>query len=177
MTIEKIYLGGGCFWCIEAVFRNINGIISAQSGYMGGHIKNPSYREVCNGTTGHAEVVCITFDQSVVKTEQVLEIFWNAHDPTTLNRQGADRGTQYRSAIFCTSQAQLTEALESAESVASQLWSDPVVTEIRMATDFYPAEDYHNDYFYLHPEQSYCSIVIAPKVKKVNNKFSHLIKS
>jgi peptide-methionine (S)-S-oxide reductase len=176
MATELIYFGGGCFWCVEAVFKKISGVLQVQSGYMGGHIKNPSYREVCNGTTGHAEVVAVTFDNEKISLEQLLEVFWNAHDPTTLNRQGADKGTQYRSAIFCITETQLNAAEKSAATIAAVLWEDPVVTEIKMSSDFYPAEDYHNNYFELHPEQAYCSIVIAPKVNKVKKQFSEIIK-
>jgi peptide-methionine (S)-S-oxide reductase len=176
MATELIYFGGGCFWCIEAVFKKISGVLMVQSGYMGGHIKNPSYREVCNGTTGHAEVVAVSFDNKKISLEQLLEVFWNAHDPTTLNRQGADKGTQYRSAIFCTTESQLNTTEKSAATIAASLWDDPVVTELKMASDFYPAEDYHHNYFELHPDQAYCSIVIAPKVNKVKKQFAEIIK-
>lgn len=172
MSLEKVYLGGGCFWCLEAVYQQVAGVQSVVSGYMGGHIKNPCYREVCTGMTGHAEVVEIVFDTDIICFEDILEIFWNIHDPTTLNRQGADKGTQYRSVVFCTTDTQLQKAVISKHETGQSLWADPIVTEIKPAEVFYPAEDYHQNYFNDHPEQSYCSIVIAPKISKFRKQFS-----
>lgn len=174
--VETIYLGAGCFWCVEAVFDKLNGVHKVVSGYMGGHVKNPCYREVCNGTTGHAEVIKVDFDAEIISLETLLEVFWTTHDPTTLNRQGADRGTQYRSAIFYTSDVQKEKAIWSKSNVANTYWDDTIVTEITLADVFYPAEDYHQDYYNLNPNQTYCSIVIPPKINKLKQKFSHLLK-
>ncbi len=174
--VETIYLGAGCFWCVEAVFDRLNGVHKVVSGYMGGHVKNPCYREVCNGTTGHAEVIKVDFDAEIISLETLLEVFWTTHDPTTLNRQGADRGTQYRSSIFYTSDVQKEKAICSKSNVANTYWDDPIVTEITLADVFYPAEDYHQDYYNLNPNQTYCSIVIPPKINKLKQKFSHLLK-
>jgi len=173
--MEVIYLGAGCFWCVEAVFQRLIGVSEVVSGYMGGSVKNPAYREVCNGTTGHAEVIKVVFDESQITIEDILTVFWATHDPTTLNRQGADRGTQYRSAIFYTSEAQMEVAKQSKSDCATQLWSDPIVTEITAASVFYAAEAYHQNYFNQNSQQSYCSIVINPKLKKFREHFSHLI--
>jgi len=169
-------LGGGCFWCIEAAFSKLKGVISVRSGYSGGQIKHPSYKEVCRGTTGHAEVVQIEFDPGIISFETLLEVFWTVHDPTTLNRQGGDVGTQYRSAIFYHDQYQKQIAEKSIEQVANALWNNPVVTEIVPFETFYEAEPYHQDYFDLNPEAAYCSLVINPKIKKVRDKFHHLLK-
>lgn len=176
IKMETVYLGAGCFWCVEAVFQKLKGVVSVASGYMGGHIKNPAYREVCNGTTGHAEVIEVVYDPSVISFDTLLEVFWTTHDPTTLNRQGADRGTQYRSAIFYTTDNQKDISMDSKTNVASTLWNDPIVTEIVPADVFYKAEDYHQNYFETNPEQSYCAIVIPPKINKLKQKFSQLIK-
>ena len=163
---ETATLGGGCFWCIEAVFTRIDGVKSVVSGYAGGHKENPTYEEVCSGTTGHAEVVQIQFDPKVIGLEQVLELFWKAHDPTTLNRQGADVGSQYRSIILYNSKDQALVA-ERSKALAGQNISDPIVTEIAPLTDFYPAENYHQDYYRNNPHAGYCSFVIRPKLQKL----------
>ena len=159
-------IGGGCFWCTEAVFEQIDGIMSVISGYAGGQIKNPTYKDICTGKTGHAEVIKIHFDPKKVSFSQILEIFGNAHDPTTLNRQGADVGTQYRSTIMFYDEKQKKEAELWKEKLTSKL-VDSVVTEIVPAPKFYPAEDYHQDYYAKNPEQGYCSFVIRPKLKKL----------
>jgi len=165
---EKATLGGGCFWCTEAVFKEVKGVVEVQPGYSGGHVKNPAYREVTTGRTGHAEVIQITFDPVVVSFEKLLEYFFATHDPTTLNRQGADVGTQYRSAIFYHSPEQKL----AAEKVILQLENErvydrPVVTEVTPFTAFYMAEDYHKDYFERNGGQPYCRLVVAPKVDKI----------
>ena len=159
-------IGGGCFWCTEAVFEQIDGIMSVISGYAGGQIKNPTYKDICTGKTGHAEVIKIHFDPQKVSFSQILEIFGNAHDPTTLNRQGADVGTQYRSTIMFYDEKQKKEAELWKEKLTSKL-VDSVVTEIVPAPKFYPAEEYHQDYYAKNPEQGYCSFVIRPKLKKL----------
>jgi peptide-methionine (S)-S-oxide reductase len=163
---EIATLGGGCFWCVEAVYSRIDGIKAVVSGYAGGRKENPTYEEVCSGTTGHAEVVQIRFDPKVIGYEEVLDLFWKAHDPTTLDRQGADVGSQYRSIILYDSEAQ-REAAERSKALAAENFSDPIVTEIVPLTDFYPAEDYHQDYYRNNPHAGYCSIVIRPKLQKL----------
>ena len=173
---EMATLAAGCFWCIEAIFEELEGVISVESGYMGGHVKNPTYREVCNGHTGHAEVARIVFDPSVISYELILEVFWSTHDPTTLNRQGNDVGTQYRSVIFFHSDEQKEKAFKSRKEVASQLWDDPIVTEIRKAVTYYPAEDYHQNYFALNPNQGYCRVIINPKLQKFRKQFADKLK-
>ncbi len=174
--METIYLGAGCFWCVEAVFQRLQGVVSVASGYMGGHIKNPAYREVCTGMTGHAEVIEVVFDPNVISLSTLLQVFWTTHDPTTLNRQGADRGTQYRSGIFYTTENQKDIAIESRDNIASTLWEDPIVTEISKAGAFYKAEGTHQNYYESNTEQSYCTFVISPKINKLKQKFSHLLK-
>lgn len=173
--MEVATLGSGCFWCTEAIFQGLKGVSRAESGYSGGSVKNPSYKEVCNGTTGHAEVVQVTFDPSVISFAEILDVFWNTHDPTTLNRQGNDVGTQYRSAIFYHSEEQKRTA-EASRAHAAKYFTDPIVTEITPFETFYPAEDYHRDYFRLNGQQPYCNIVIRPKVEKFRNKYSRLLK-
>lgn len=174
---EIAILGAGCFWCIETIFQQLKGVQSVKSGYSGGFIKNPAYREVCNGTTGHAEVAEIIFDPEVVSFTEILEVFWKVHDPTTLNRQGADVGTQYRSAIFYTSEEQKEIANTLKERLnSSGVYANPVVTEITAFKVFYPAEDYHNDYFNLHGEEQYCKFVIQPKVDKFKAIFKDKLK-
>jgi peptide-methionine (S)-S-oxide reductase len=163
---EVATLGGGCFWCIEAVYTRIDGITAVVSGYAGGHKENPTYEEVCSGNTGHAEVVQIQFDPKVISFEQVLDLFWKAHDPTTVNRQGADVGSQYRSIILFNSEAQ-ARAAERSKANAAKNFSDPVVTEIAPLTDFYPAESYHQEYYRNNPHAGYCSFVIRPKLQKM----------
>jgi peptide-methionine (S)-S-oxide reductase len=176
-SLEKATFGAGCFWCVEAVFQQVKGVSKVQSGYSGGQIKNPSYKEVCQGTTGHAEVCQIEFDPRVVSFADLLEIFLGTHDPTTLNRQGADVGTQYRSAVFYHSEKQkeLAELAIKAGN-ASGNWEDPIVTEVTAFQSFYPAENYHDDYFNLHGEQPYCQMVIRPKVDKFKKTFGEYLK-
>lgn len=167
-NLETITLGAGCFWCTEAVFQCIPGVVKLKSGYMGGQSPNPTYEEVCTGTTGHAEVVQVSFDPAVTSLEEILKVFWKLHDPTTLNRQGADVGTQYRSAIFFSNPEQQAVAERSRDEAAPQ-FKDPIVTEITCASAFYPAESYHDDYYRRNPNAGYCRIVIQPKVKKFQN--------
>ncbi|GAB4192457.1 MAG: peptide-methionine (S)-S-oxide reductase MsrA [Roseiflexaceae bacterium] len=164
---EVATLGGGCFWCLEAVFDQVKGVESVESGYAGGRVPNPSYRQVCSGSTGHAEVVQITFDPSVVSFRDLLQVFFTIHDPTTLNRQGADIGTQYRSAIFYHSPEQKAVAGQVISELGQQkLWDDPIVTEVVPLDTFYIAEDYHQEYFARNGDQPYCRAVVAPKVAK-----------
>jgi peptide-methionine (S)-S-oxide reductase len=164
--LEIATFGGGCFWCAEAVFQRIPGVKSVVSGFAGGTTPNPSYEDVCTGTTGHAEVIQITFDPSVITYDKLLEIFWEAHDPTTLNRQGADVGTQYRSIILYSSDAQKIAA-EKSKAENAKHFSDPIVTQIVPLTKFYSAEDYHQNYYNLHQNQGYCQFVIGPKLRKL----------
>jgi peptide-methionine (S)-S-oxide reductase len=169
---EIATLGGGCFWCLEAVFEQLRGVEKVESGYSGGTVDRPNYRQVCGGDTGHAEVVQVTFDPSAVSFREVLEVFFATHDPTTLNRQGADEGTQYRSAIFYHSEAQRETAGKLiAELEASGTWRDPIVTEVEPAKEFFKAEDYHQGYFRDNPAQPYCQAVINPKVAKFRKRF------
>lgn len=165
MKTEKIILGGGCFWCLEAVYLLADGIISAVSGYSGGHQENPTYREVCEETTGHVEVVLLEFDPDKISLNSILEVFWLIHDPTSLNRQGADEGTQYRSAVYYTEDSQKDIIMNSVQSHQKTL-EKKIVTEIRKAEKFYPAEEYHKNYYNLNPETSYCRYVIRPKLEK-----------
>jgi len=165
--------GGGCFWCVEAVFELVDGVVSATSGYAGGRVPNPTYQAVCTGATGHAEVVQLAFDPAGVSYEQLLDLFWIAHDPTTLNRQGADEGTQYRSVIFFSDDAQRLAA-EKSKVAAQAKFSQPIVTEIAPLTKFYPAEGYHQDYYRANPQQPYCSVAIAPKVAKLRGQIAEL---
>lgn len=175
-SLETITLGAGCFWCVEAVFEQLDGVHSAVSGYMGGHIKNPGYREVCTGRTGHAEVVQVTYDASRIALSDLLAVFFATHDPTSLNRQGADVGTQYRSAIFYSSEAQLATA-DAALQQAQGEFENMIVTEISPVSAFYPAEDYHQAYYELNGEAPYCRAVIAPKMQKFRKQFEPLLKS
>jgi peptide-methionine (S)-S-oxide reductase len=163
---EQATFGAGCFWCVEAVFERLDGVTSVVAGYAGGHTINPTYEEVCSGTTGHAEVAQITFDPSKISYEQLLDVLWQAHDPTTLNRQEADVGTQYRSVIFYHSDRQKTAA-EISRKNAQKLFDDPIVTEIQPLTKFYKAENYHQDYFKNNPNAPYCVFVIKPKLRKL----------
>lgn len=165
--LEKATFGAGCFWCIEAVFQRIDGVQSVVPGYAGGAKENPTYKEVCSGTTGHAEVAQITFDPSKVSYEKLLEVFWQAHDPTTLNRQGADQGTQYRSVIFYFDENQKVAA-EKSKKTAQQEFEHPIVTEIQPLKKFYEAEDYHHNYYNDNAFQPYCQFVIKPKLKKLH---------
>jgi peptide-methionine (S)-S-oxide reductase len=174
---EVATLGGGCFWCLEAAYEVLNGVESVVSGYAGGDIKNPTYREVCSGRTGHAEVVQLTFDPEVISYRDILEIFFTIHDPTTLNRQGADVGTQYRSVIFYHSPEQRATAEEvMRELTAGEVFDRPLVTQLESLPTFYRAEDYHQGYFRNNPGQAYCSFVVAPKVAKVRQKYQALLK-
>ncbi|MCE2503298.1 MAG: peptide-methionine (S)-S-oxide reductase MsrA [Chlorobi bacterium] len=177
MTSHKTTtLGGGCFWCVEAIMLRLNGVISAVSGYSGGKTDNPSYQDVCSGTTGYAEVVQVTFDPEVISFEDILKVFFHTHDPTTLNRQGADVGTQYRSVIFYHNEGQKQIAeLKKAEVDASDLWPNPIVTEIAPFEKFYPAENYHQNYFDTNPDQPYCMAVIDPKVRKFMKNFAEKV--
>lgn len=170
-------LAGGCFWCLEAVFDELNGVITVESGYSGGYVENPSYREVCNGNTGHAEVVQVTFDPSVISYRELLTVFFTIHDPTTLNRQGADVGTQYRSAIFWHNESQRAEAEAVIHEILdAKLWTDPIVTEVAPFTRFYMAEDDHQEYFAKNPAQPYCRAVVGPKVVKFRKQFVDRLK-
>lgn len=172
--MEKATFGAGCFWCVEAVFQNLKGVHKAESGYAGGEVENPTYNQVTSGKTGHAEVVQISFDPAVISFAELLEIFWKTHDPTTLNRQGADVGTQYRSVIFYHSGEQRKLAEEYKEKLdKSGIWDSPVVTEISPIGKFYVAEDYHQNYFNQHTNAPYCAFVIKPKVEKVKQVFAH----
>jgi len=172
-----ITLGGGCFWCTEAVFDSVRGITDVESGYCNGHVERPRYEQVCTGSTGHAEVVRLRFDPAILSVREILEIFFATHDPTTLNRQGADVGTQYRSAIFYTSETQKTTAEAVFRQLAEEkVWDNPVVTEIKPLDVFFPAEDYHQEYFARNPYQGYCQFVVAPKVSKFKKKYAHLLK-
>lgn len=174
---DTVTLGAGCFWCVEAVFQNLNGVISVTSGYSGGTIANPSYREVCTGTTGHAEVCNIVYDPSKVSFDEILEVFWKTHDPTTMNRQGNDMGTQYRSAIFYHNEKQKEIAEKYKKELnASGAFDNPVVTEISPFTNFYKAEDYHQNYFNENGDQPYCRFVIQPKVEKFKKVFKDKLK-
>ena len=176
--LETITFGAGCFWCVEAVFQEVKGVTSAVSGYAGGHVKNVSYKEVCSGTTGHAEVVKVTFDPEIISLDEILEIFWKTHDPTTLNRQGADVGTQYRSAVFYHNDAQ-KKAAEAflAKLKGSGYYANPIVTEITALNNYYEAEGYHQDYFALnHSKDSYCRVVIQPKLDKFRKQFKDKLK-
>ena len=175
---ESVTLGGGCFWCTEAVFSELKGVEKVESGYSGGTIPNPTYQQVCTGATGHAEVVRITFDPSVISFKQLLEIFFTVHDPTTLNRQGADVGTQYRSVIFYQNADQKTTAEEVVKEVsAAGIWKAPIVTQLEPFKAFYPAETYHVDYFKNNPRQPYCQVVIAPKVRKFREHYLEQLKT
>jgi peptide-methionine (S)-S-oxide reductase len=175
--METITLGGGCFWCLEAVYDQLEGVLDVVSGYAGGHMPNPDYKTVCSGITGHAEVVKVTFDPHEITLQEILEVFFSIHDPTTLNRQGADVGTQYRSAIFFHDQAQKATAEQvMAEFQEAKIWDNPIVTEITPLDTFYPAEDYHQEYFQRNPYQGYCRAVIAPKVAKFRQKYAHRLK-
>src|SRR5215471_10377162 len=179
MANEEIaVLGGGCFWCLEAVFDRLDGVKSVESGYMGGSIDNPTYRQVCSGNTGHVEVVRVTFDPKDLSYHDLLEVFFTIHDPTTLNRQGNDLGTQYRSVIFYASDAQRQTAQQViSELNAARIWPDPIVTTVEPAKKFFIAEDYHQEYYANNSSQPYCQFVVAPKVKKIQQKFAHRMKA
>ena len=172
------YLGGGCFWCLEAVYDQVKGVQAVESGYMGGHVRKPTYREVCSGLTGHAEVVRVTFDPEQVSYRDLLDIFFAIHDPTTLNRQGNDTGTQYRSAIFYTSDEQRREAEQAIRDLESaHAYPDPIVTSVEPAGEFFLAEDYHQEYYANNPAQPYCRLVVDPKVRKFLQHFGEKAKT
>ncbi|WP_224490383.1 peptide-methionine (S)-S-oxide reductase MsrA [Robertkochia flava] len=178
MNRETAILAGGCFWCTEAVFERLEGVLSVRSGYTGGSIKNPAYREICTGRTGHAEGVMIEFNPDIISFRGLLEIFFATHDPTTLNRQGNDMGTQYRSAIFCTNSRQIEEAREFIKMLGEEgVFENKIVTTIEEAGPFYEAEDYHQDYYRLHKEQPYCRIIIDPKIKKLKQHYANKLKT
>ncbi|OUM94059.1 MAG: peptide-methionine (S)-S-oxide reductase [Firmicutes bacterium ZCTH02-B6] len=170
-------LGGGCFWCLEAVFEQLRGVLRVQPGYSGGHVPHPTYEQVCTGTTGHAEVVQVTFDPEVITYPELLEVFFAIHDPTTPDRQGEDVGPQYRSIILYHDEGQRQAALEMIRTLeASRRWPDPIVTQVVPFEAFYPAEDYHREYFRRNPNQGYCRLVIGPKVVKFRQQFAHKLK-
>ncbi|WP_218243709.1 peptide-methionine (S)-S-oxide reductase MsrA [Comamonas fluminis] len=177
MTVQTIYLGGGCFWCTEAVFDRVRGIVDVESGYANGHLDHPSYEDICTGQTGHAEVVKLEYDADVISLRDLLLIFFATHDPTTLNRQGNDVGTQYRSAIYTTSdeQAQVAKALMQ-EMREEGAYDAPIVTELQPIKAYWPAEAYHQDYFLQHPNQGYCAFVVSPKVQKFQHAFARWLK-
>jgi len=176
--LQTAVFAGGCFWCLEAVFVRVQGVKSVESGYMGGTVKNPAYREVCMGTTGHAEAVRVTFDPQEVSYKELLEVFFAIHDPTTLNQQGNDVGTQYRSAIFYLTDEQHRDAEQMiSELTKARTWSDPIVTKLEPAAAFYKAEDYHQDYFANNPGQPYCQFIVAPKVRKFLKSFPEKAKA
>lgn len=176
-NLDTITLGSGCFWCTEAIFQSLNGVHSVESGYCNGSVKNPSYKEVCTGRTGHAEVTRIVFDPAVIRFEELLEVFWQTHDPTTLNRQGADVGTQYRSGIYWHTEEQRVIAEKYKKRLdESGAFENPIVTEIVQLNNYYPAEDYHQDYYKQNGEQPYCSYVIRPKMEKFEKAFSDKLK-
>lgn len=176
-NLQTATLAGGCFWCLEKIFQEVKGVTEVASGYSGGSVPSPSYEQVCSGTTGHAEAVQIEFDPAVISYQELLTIFFHLHDPTTLNRQGNDIGTQYRSAIFYHNeeQKQLAEAVKQ-QIATTKLWSDPIVTEIVPLPDFYPAEAYHQNYYNNHPNQAYCQLVINPKLAKFRQEFKRYLK-
>lgn len=173
---ETAVFGAGCFWCVEAIYQRVNGIVAVESGYAGGHVENPTYEQVITGKTGHAEVARVTFKPAEISYEELLEVFWHTHNPTTLNRQGADVGTQYRSAIFYVNDEQRDIALKSLQKTNdSDLWADEIVTEVTPLTNYSTAEDYHQNYFNNNPNAGYCSVVIAPKIAKFKKDFPHLL--
>ena len=175
--LEVVVLGGGCFWCTESVFLRLNGVIQVNSGYAGGLVERPSYQQICSGTTGHAEVIQVTFDPKKISLSELLAVFWATHDPTTLNRQGADTGPQYRSAIFYLTEEQEKLAREMIEKLnQSKQFSDPILTEITAFSNFYPAENYHQNYYMLNEGQPYCQFVVRPKVEKLQRLFEDKLK-
>lgn len=176
-NLEQATFGAGCFWCVEAVYEIVEGVERVESGYSGGHVENPSYKEVTSGQTGHAEVARLHFDPEVISYEELLEVLWHTHNPTTLNRQGNDIGPQYRSVIFYHNDEQKEIAERSLKRTdESDLWEDPIVTKIEPLENYYVAENYHQNYFENNPNAGYCSIVIAPKIAKFKKEFSHLLK-
>jgi len=174
---KKIVLGGGCFWCLDPIFKNLTGVEELVVGYAGGSVKSPTYEQVCTGRTDHAEVVEITYNPEVISLSGLLEVFFQVHDPTTLNRQGADKGTQYRSIILVNDESEKEQVKEIVEKIdQSDLWRSKIVTQIDVMTEFYPAEEYHQDYFEKNPWAGYCQVVINPKVKKFKEKYADLLK-
>ncbi|MBC8043331.1 MAG: peptide-methionine (S)-S-oxide reductase MsrA [Rhizobacter sp.] len=177
-SLETATFATGCFWCTEAVFQRIEGVVAVESGYISGKVKNPTYEQVCTGSTGHAEAIQIKFDPAKISYDELLTVFWHTHDPTTLNRQGNDTGTQYRSGIFYHTAAQKDAAEKSKQKItAENVWSNPIVTEITAASTWYPAEAYHQDYFNQHPNQGYCAAVINPKLQKFRKQFKEKLKA
>ena len=178
LSTQLATFGGGCFWCTEAVFQKLNGVNSVVSGYADGHIENPSYEQICTGQSGHAEVFQIDFDPELISFAELLEIFFNFHDPTTLNQQGADRGTQYRSTILCHNEEQMIQAKNYiSELNQSKQWLNPIVTDVKLLDVFYAAEDYHQDYYQSNPDSGYCRVTIPPKIEKLYKKYPGLLKS
>lgn len=176
--LETVTLGGGCFWCVEAVFDDLQGVEDVVSGYMGGQSTNPTYEQICTGRTGHAEVIQVKFDPAIISFRGILEVFFAVHNPTTLNRQGNDAGTQYRSAIFYHTAEQKAVASQVIQSVGGgKVWDDPIVTEVAPATTFYAAEEYHQEFFKRNPHQGYCMAVVSPKLSKFRKNFTKLLKS
>lgn len=175
--MKKAYIGGGCFWCLEPVFALLKGVSNVTSGYAGGHDTAPTYQKVCNGQTGHAEIIRIEYDPAVIDYGQLLRIFWAFHDPTTLNRQGNDIGSQYRSIILYTDEDQKSIARHSIEEYATKYWNDPIVTEVVPFTRFFEAEEHHQNYFARNPGNRYCQIVAAPKIAKLKKEYSSLLKT
>ncbi|MBK9403134.1 MAG: peptide-methionine (S)-S-oxide reductase MsrA [Ignavibacteria bacterium] len=173
---DTAIFGAGCFWCVEAIFQRLKGVESIESGYTGGTVENPTYKQVCTGETGHAEVTKIIFNPDVISFNELLEVFWTTHDPTTLNQQGADIGTQYRSAVFYLNDEQKMQAEKSKSEIATQIWDGSIVTEITPLKKYYKAEDYHQNYFNQNSDQSYCRFVINPKLEKFRKKFRDKIK-
>lgn len=178
MNTEIAILGGGCFWCTEAIFRLLRGVLIIEPGYAGGHVPHPTYAQVCTGTTGHAEVVRIIFDPDTISYHEILTVFFATHDPTTLNRQGNDVGEQYRSVVFATTPAQAEIATSYiAELNSSGGYTATLVTTVETLHDYYPAEDYHKEYFALHGDEPYCALIIAPKIAKLHERFSHILQT
>ncbi|MEE2639186.1 MAG: peptide-methionine (S)-S-oxide reductase MsrA [Planctomycetota bacterium] len=175
--LETATFGAGCFWCVEAVFKELKGVKKVESGYCNGSVPNPTYKQVCTGLTGHAEVIRIEFDPDEIRFEELLEVFWKTHDPTTLNRQGADTGTQYRSGVYYHTESQKKVAQELKKKLdEARIWRNPIVTEIVAAEEFYKAEDYHQDYFSLNGQNPYCRAVIVPKLEKFRKVFKDKLK-
>ena len=178
MNLETITLAGGCFWCIEAVYERVRGVQAVESGYSNGHAPHPNYEQVCSGNTGHAEVVRVSFDPAQVSLRQLLEVFFAIHDPTSLNRQGGDVGTQYRSGIYTHNEAQAETARKMIKTLTDEeAYKQPIVTEIKPETNYHPAEDYHQRYFEQNPHQGYCAMVVGPKVAKFQQTFAELLKT
>lgn len=174
--MKTLTLGGGCFWCTEAIFQRLKGVELVESGYMGGHVDDPTYNDICTGDSGHAEVIRITYDPQVITLDQLFEVFWTVHDPTTLNRQGADKGTQYRSVIFYANEEEKSSAEKSIKEVASTLYTNPIVTELTELATYYPGEKYHQNYYNGQPSKPYCHAVITPKIGKLRSHHLELMK-